>query len=248
MRPGEENIRRSVARYGENPFGKDIPEWELKKYTAAVMDVFEREGIIERMRQEKVRIVASSVSVGNRDTAVMRILNKRLGELDEFQRPEIIFTDYATRRTAKKEKENKPKSIMQWPKEPLENIDLKLIACNMFHIPLPNNSVDVLYERLGALWHAANADKLEGSGKGNQSYTKAVLKEYKRIIRPGGKLIFDLRTSRSNVPPTLTAVTRAIGKPGELAEAIFRELGFEFEVAPRRQRGTECFAILTLPT
>jgi len=245
---GEETIKGSAiarlrAQYSAKPFAADVPEWEKNEYVRTVMEEFEQNGILKLMERRPVKIIMSSVGVGEREPAFVKALDEMLGRNNgKVHKPTIFFTDFATREG---EGNKPPKSIMRWPKPLPKNVDLKLVAGDMARIPLPDNSVDVLCERLGGLWHAAEVDQRYSRGKKKESCTRAMLAEYQRVIRPGGIILLDSRTSDSpRVPPTLAKIRSLTnGAPQELLE----EFGFGVRCAEGKPPQTESFATFTKP-
>jgi SAM-dependent methyltransferase len=161
----------------------------------------------------------------------MRALDEHLGTLEHLHRPEVILTDFAY-------EDPGPGKVgtpaIKMPEEPLENINLKAVTCDMFHVPLETNSVDVLYENLGALWHASDLDRRVMRSKSHVGeYTQRIIDEYKRIVAPGGKIIIDMSEQKegifyTGIPSTAEEVSGHCDEKG--IKHYFETLGFETEV------------------
>lgn len=196
--------------------GYQTPE----EYAKTMMDTFDELGIVESMKQRKVRMIASSVHSGEKDYALIEALDARLSALEDSHKPEVFFTDIATTEG------DRPRSVMRKLQSTLENIDLKLVACDMENIPLDGSSADVLFERLGALLHTA---KLDTRKVADSTILTTMLKEYRRVLKPGGKIIIDRENTKENLSTaTEMKIAVSIGLNKELP-GYLNDLGFKTE-------------------
>jgi len=63
------------------------------------------------------------------------------------------------------------------------------LQLNAFYLPIRDNTVDVIFDRLGALWHAVDYDITHHND--HDKLTHFILGEYYRVLKPGGALILD---------------------------------------------------------
>ena len=144
----------------------------------------------------------------------------------------MTLTDYALTDAPTEEEK---KSIIKKPEQGYENLDTQVVACDSYDLPFRENEFQVLYERLGALWHAAHED-LARSGEG--ALVQNMLEEYKRVVKPGGKIIFDCADRVVSPPPTVKVISMTINKD---IRSFFEKVGFEVEVVGKDEK----FVILT---
>jgi len=207
-----------------------------ENFASLMMENFKTSGILDLMTKEKVAMLASSVNTGERDWEVLRQMDDYLGKQKKFHRPFVTLTDFALT-------EEEEKSIIQKPEKNFKNLDAQVVACDSYHLPFKDNEFNVLYERLGALWHAADED-MQQNGEG--ALVRNLLEEYKRVVKPGGKIILDWVSGRRVMPPATAQMIRRAAK--EEAKKFFTNLGFEFEIVGIDKDGIdEMFIVLTNP-
>lgn len=81
----------------------------------------------------------------------------------------------------------------------VENANSLSIASDAYRLPLQDDSVNVLWDRLGAMWHALNNDIPK------HEYEKSLiplLEEYKRILKSGGCIVVDAYEQTPEGAPT----------------------------------------------
>lgn len=222
--------------YGKEPYTKramvEKSDISAKEFANLMMKNFRLSGILDLMAKEKVAMLASSVNTGDRDLEFLRQLNGYLGEQKKFHRPSVTLTDFALT-------EEEEKSIIQRPEEKFKNLDTQVVACDSYHLPFKDNEFNVIYERIGALWHAADED-MQKNGEG--ALVQNLLEEYKRVIKPGGKIIFDWDSKTRVMPPATGQMIRRAAKEG--VSKFLTSLGFELGGGTDKD---EIFIVLTNP-
>jgi len=214
--------------YGEYPYTETDERQDLspEEFAKSMMEIFKTSGVLNLIEKEKISILASSVSTGKKDWKFLKNLDEYLGTLKTFQRPSIVLTDFALTKERK--------SVIKKPEQIYKNLDFHISTCDSYNLPFRENEFHVLYERLGALYHAADEDKIQETGG---KLTRGMVNEYKRIIVPNGKIIIDWINSKVPVS-TAEEVERAAK---EDVEIFFKNLGFKVEFAGEN----EGFIILT---
>lgn len=214
--------------YGEYPYTETDEKQDLspEEFAKSMMEVFKASGVLNLIEKEKISILASSVSAGKKDWEFLKHLDDYLDKLKTFQRPSIVLTDFALTKERK--------SVIKKPGQTYKNLDFHVTACDSYNLPFRENEFQVLYERLGALYHAADEDitkKTEGK------FTQEILEEYKRVVAPDGQIIIDWINSRVPVS-TAEEINKATKQDVEI---FFKNLGFKVEFAGKN----EGFIILT---
>jgi SAM-dependent methyltransferase len=218
--------------YREHPWAEkgQGSETKIGEFASSMMEAFKRSGILDLVKKQEVSMLVSSVSTGEKDWEFLKQLDGHLGKLKKFHRPSVVLTDFTLT-------EEEKKSIIKKPEKEYENLDARIVACDSYHLPFKENEFQVLYERLGALWHAAEEDdKRHGEG----ALVQNILKEYKRVVEPGGKIIFDCASHVVSPLPTTVMIRQAVKRN---VEGFLKELGFETKVVGK----DEMFLVLTNP-
>lgn len=70
---------------------------------------------------------------------------------------------------------------------PLKHVHFTRISADARHIPLQDGSVDVVWDRLGALWHVQSSRIVDP----DLGSVGSLLSEYSRVLRPGGNVVID---------------------------------------------------------
>lgn len=221
------NVPYTKAEMSE---GRDI---SAKEFANLMMENFKTSGTLDLIKNERVSMLASSVNTGERDRELLQQLDGYLGKLKEFHVPSVTLTDFALT-------EEEGKSIIRKPEKKYKNLDARIVACDSYHLPFKDDEFQVLYERLGALWHAADED-MQQYGEG--ALVRNLLEEYKRVVKPGGKIIFDWVSGHRVMPPATAQMIRRAVK--EDVKKFLTELGFKFEITGTTE--DEMFIILTNP-
>jgi len=73
-----------------------------------------------------------------------------------------------------------------------DNVIFQKISADANKIPILDNSVDVIWERLGALWHVQN-NRATGENLDSTPIVN-LLNEYDRVLKSGGVIILDAAT------------------------------------------------------
>jgi len=232
------NYKKSwQEHYAKVPYTKaemsERRDISAKEFANLMMENFQASGIFDLIKKEKVSMLASSVNTGERDWKFLQQLDDYLGELKKLHRPSVTLTDFALT-------EKEGKSIIQKPEKKYKNLDARIVACDSYHLPFKENEFNVLYERLGALWHAADED-MQQHGEG--TLVRNLLEEYKRVVKPGGKIIFDWVSGHRVMPPATAQMIRRAAK--EEVKKFLTNLGFEFEITGTTE--DEMSIILTNP-
>lgn len=215
--------------YGESPYTETDEQHDLSpdKFAEEMLGVFESAGILDNIGEEKIAILASSVSTGKKDWAFLEKLDIAIGALTNHHEPEVFLTDFAITPEGK--------SVIQKPQETdYRNLNFHIVASDAYHLPFRDSFFRVLYERLGALYHAADEDIERKTGG---TLTQKMLEEYKRVLDSKGRIIIDWINSKLPVS-TAQEISRAAK---EDIEKFFEEAGFKVEFAGEN----EGFIILT---
>lgn len=85
---------------------------------------------------------------------------------------------------------------------------LQNIRANSLFIPLPNESVNLVFDRAGALWY--ECDYATGNKK-IPSYILPQFDEYRRILKPGGALLIE-SVAVLPIPTTASFLDTCLGK------------------------------------
>jgi len=85
--------------------------------------------------------------------------------------------------------------------ENFEHVKTGSFAALAGQTPLESHSVDLIWDRLGAMWHAI--DSVSGTQNNAQEAVVPLLEEYKRILKKGGKVVIDA-ADRTIMAPTST--------------------------------------------
>jgi len=231
------NYKKSwQEHYAKVPYTKEEMserrDISAKEFANRMMENFKTSGILDLIKKEKVSMLASSVNTGERDLEFLQQLDDYLGQIKELHKPAVTLTDFALT-------EEEGKSIIKKP-EKYKNLDARIVACDSYHLPFKDNEFHVLYERLGALWHAADEDMQQHH---DGALVKNLLEEYKRVVKPGGKIIFDWVSGHRVTPPATAQMIRRAAK--EEVKKFLTNLGFEFEITGTTK--DEMFIVLTNP-
>lgn len=216
-------------KYAKSPWSEVEPDTDPEEFVDSMIKTFEDSGILDLIKKERVSMLAPSVSTGKKDWAFLKKLDEQLEKSGKFHRPSIILTDFALT--------EKGKSIIKKPEEEFKNLDARIVACDSYHLPFKENEFNVIYERLGALWHAADED-IKERGKG--ALIRNIIEEYKRVVKPNGKIIFDYNTRRG---PAYSTSGRIHAATNEDAIVFLKKLGLKTEVVGKN----EFFVVLTIP-
>jgi SAM-dependent methyltransferase len=215
-RPMKEDYRKDWQQYyADNPYTVTDKEMDsnAKEYAEAMEAVFDELGITDLMNDKSLTLVASSVSTGEKDIEFLQKLNQSLSS--DAPQSRVIMTDYAVA-------DGTP--IIEQPQAELTHLAVQSIVSDSYHMPLADEAVDVLYERLGALYHCADED-IE---KGHQGKLVAdMLAEYKRILKPKGRIIIDWANSKV---PVSTALEMEKAADGALDNYLSNQ-GYEVQYA-----------------
>jgi hypothetical protein len=103
------------------------------------------------------------------------------------------------------------------------NVDIVTVSAKANEIPLADNSVDVVWDRLGAMWHYL--EYAQTNRKTVNNTVKELLDEYGRILKRGGKVIFDAGEVRA-----ASVSTYALAIKGK-EKVDFESLGWHVELA-----------------
>jgi hypothetical protein len=89
------------------------------------------------------------------------------------------------------------------------NVEVLRLSADAMHIPLENGSVNVIWDRLGALWH-----EIENAGVTSSPYVKEVveslLNEYKRVLKEDGVVVIDAADTITGAPYSTYTLTRGV--------------------------------------
>lgn len=223
--------------YGKHPYSEKY-DTNPARFADSMMKIFKKSGILDLMEEEKISVLASSVSTGRKDWEFLQKLDNHLGKLEKLHRPSVTLTDFAL-----KEKNGEMGSIIKRPEQEYKNLDARIVACDSYHLPFKENEFNVLYERLGALWHAAEEDiNRDADGK----LVKTLLKEYKRVVKPGGKIIVDWASLISPYYSTAEKIHEAVH---ENVKSFLKKSGFKTEIIGKKIffGEAEMFIVLTNP-
>lgn len=87
-------------------------------------------------------------------------------------------------------------------KDIFTKVKFERVAATARSIPLEDHSVDVVWDRLGALWYVFENCALDRKMNA-KSDVETLLTEYKRVLKSGGKLVIDASDQMmGNVPST----------------------------------------------
>ena len=229
----KEGYKQALQKdYGDVTFSEASAAIDLppKKFAEEMMACFEAAGILKAIEEREISILASSVSRGDKDWAFLRKLDQAIGALKTHHKPKAFLTDFAL-----KSEDKTP--IIEKPRRGYENLDINIAPSDSGSLPFRKSTLTVLYERLGALWHAALQDSFDNN---SGVLTRKILEEYKRVVAPGGKIIFDSTNSRVDIS-TYKNISRVV-QDGD-ANKFFSDMGFKVEFTGNK----DGFVILTCP-
>lgn len=140
------------------------------------------------------------LSPSSNDRAIERVVAERVNQLAAGQRlhtkPRVLCSDiigaYECGRSALRTGDFEPGVRDQLPV--LGFVDTLTFTSLAEGLALPDASVDVIFDRLGALWYSIY-DRRTGLSKGDEE-TALLLAEYARVLKPDGRLVVDASLAR----------------------------------------------------
>ena len=160
---------------------KTDPDYGMRLYS-----ILERERILPEDLNGFVFFSVSSNS-GSRELGFAKILNSSVEDHSLEIAPIIIAGDIA--------------KVPTIDTHELTNIHFKQLQADARDIPLKDSSVDILFDRMGAFWYELegindgatrlNGEILDWELEDAFNTISAVLDEYGRVLKKGGKLLID---------------------------------------------------------
>jgi len=214
------NLEAWKNHYGKQPYDIETePRQDTTKesFAATMLNVFESSGLLTKMKDKQLEILASSVGSGSKDRELLKQLDKRIKQKGGVTQ-NITLSDFA--RTQSWE------SAIEKPESELENIDVDTVVADSRDLPFPDDSLDAIYERLGALYHAADIDASPAANQ--QTSTAKILGQYLRALKQDGVLIFDWFNENTDIS-TADAIKEALHIEG--LENFFKKYNCEVSLA-----------------
>ena len=211
--------------YGEKPYsesegGVETPPEDTARST---MSVLEKTGVLAQMANETKTLFFSSVSRGERSFETAKLLNAWLEQHGITKRQKVLVSDFAMAPDGNPVVEKAP--------EHLPHVQYEAIASDSYKLPLRDESIDVIHERFGALYHSAEL--------GTENIDR-LIEEYRRVLVPGGMLYIDAMHENERLKSsTASALLKAID---DSIENHFKKFGFDAELV---DGGKEHYLVLT---
>ncbi|MCX6812219.1 MAG: methyltransferase domain-containing protein [Candidatus Berkelbacteria bacterium] len=215
--------------YGESPYSdtENGIETSIEDTVSDVILVLLSSGIVERMKNESLVFIMSSVSRGEKAVGVAEKIDEILDAEENPPSQTIIATDFALKTVG-----DTKNAVVENSKIELKHVSYFAIACDSRNMPVADGSADIIHERMGALFHISEVG-------GNQ--IERIIREYKRILKKDGKIIIDFGHKNPRIP---SSTVKEIEKATEVEyQEYFRSLGFDCDVVSGR---VESYVILTL--
>ena len=181
------------AGWYETQMGKS-PEYALKLF-----ELFKQEGIIpEDEELEGFTLVDVSANRAELEVHLAVLLDRQIKGQEFVHSPKVIAIDFLGKKEGEKEDGSYDRFVsgIQPEKIPnLKNVEFSRISADARQLPLAEGSVDVLFDRLGALWYSVH-DKGGGLRRDKtflelQKIVLEILKNYARTLKEKGKIIVD---------------------------------------------------------
>jgi ubiquinone/menaquinone biosynthesis C-methylase UbiE len=153
------------------------------------------------MQKESLEVFFSSASEGDIPANLVKIL-----ENDGILKQRFVVGDYAVG--------EKGIPTVKKVADQMGDIEYVPMVADSYKLPFANEALDVIHERMGALFHGVE------SGLGE---VQTLIKEYARVMKRGGVLILDSTHSNKRLPSSTVKDLQKIADVGEL----FSDLGFE---------------------
>lgn len=210
--------------YAETPYSKvtsELVDLSPQEYANVMIAVFEEVGILAKIKSEKCAVLGTSISSGEKDFALMDSLDSRLVGIPPELKPLFVLTDFAVSNTGR--------SVIRMPDKTFSNITVAPSAMDSYKLAFEDSTFTVIYERLGAMYHAADQDYQENTSGKN---VEEMLAEYARVLRQDGIVIFDWINSRTDIS-TIDAIEAVV--EDDSLEAFFSRMGFSVELAGQNE-------------
>ena len=200
MTDGKELIGDWKSYYGDNPYSdteigiETPPEVTAKSIIGALEEV----KVTDRMKNGTLNIFFSSASKGDIPDA----FSKQVAEKG-FKPQNILVSDFAVT--------SQGIPTVQAREHDANKISYLPLTADSFHLPLQDDSLDVIHERLGALFHAVEV---------GQKAVEDIVHEY--VLKKGGVLLIDHEHTNDRI---VSSTTRDIKKVANIDE-LFKDAGF----------------------
>jgi SAM-dependent methyltransferase len=200
------------------------------------VDVFRKTGVLpERLGLDGFVFYSPSANQGSIELSVARRLDEEVSGLNLRKKPKVIMADFfgLRKRATYKVGEN-PVEVMDFfptfsrSTTNLENVVVERASAEAGNIPLESGSVDIIWDRLGALYHLI--DDCRKSETDLKTEVSRLLAEYKRVLRPGGRLVVDASKDIYQAPYSTFAYATE-NSPG----IDFPELGWDVKIAGEKE-------------
>ena len=190
----------------ENILGK----WGLEQekihpeYPEKIFEVLEKEGIVPKRQKDNEPFTIWGPASNNAwiETRFASLLDEHFD--DPINKPLVYASDatYPYDESEKRLDHN------------LKNTAFAFLRHEASKTPIPDDSVDVIFDRLGALWHFLNNDEKEEA--------KKILQFYITKLKQGGSIILDASDTGSD---TVTSTARLILE--NFSDKELEDVGFE---------------------
>lgn len=183
----------------KNPFDRAYQHFDTppKGYSAGLLHAYEMAGMVSRMKRgEALTILATSTAAGVRDAQFCKDLEAVLTQYGTRSVSTVILSDFTT---------NDHGTIIEQPQQ-YPHLRVSRMVADDRMIPLGDASVDVVQQRLGSLYHAAEDDRADARMRGDVpdlQGVKAILAEFLRVLKVGGVLVFDAWADKQRVQSTV---------------------------------------------
>ncbi len=184
---------RSDYMRGMYSDGESVQAWseQNERYFKGIgkdyLAILTQEGIIPSSQESLDGWVLFSPSANSRYFEILfaKKIDSLAADFEFVEKPKIIAADILG---TVKEVGGEPAFIPAFTGATYHgaNVDFVSMSADAFHVPLKPNSVDVIWDRLGACWYSLQMDRVDG-----YPATTELFQEYFRALKPGGMLVLD---------------------------------------------------------
>ena len=218
----EGRIENMSFRYGgEIPAGgKGSWEWlsegSSKRILESTIDTLSEEKLLPRGEELNGWVFFSPTSNFRIfESSVLHTISKSIEGMKLEEKPKVITSDIAGYYVPTAGNPKISVEDVYYKKYPLKsfkptftgqmqdkNVDCLSVASDAYEIPLRDNSVDLIWDRLGAVWHTIYAESLFAEPEKD---IIVLLDSYRRVLKDAGSIVIDAYEIQPKGAPSISS-------------------------------------------